>query len=258
MCTVTLWTRPRGYLLGMNRDESRTRISALPPTLEKVRQCQVIGPKEPEGGTWISMNDFGVSFALVNWYSRLSQAIAPVVSRGEIVRSLRTAGHRGEARRLLARMNLKSLNPFRFVGVFPDEEAVLEWRWGGQELQEVAHPWVPCQWISSGWDEPGAQRTRAAVFERLRQAPDAGTIPWLRQLHGSHSDGPGPYSTCMHRNDAATVSYTEVEFGPGGGELRYWSGPLCEAHEWHCDTLPKRTDSINFPSKDFPFQDQFP
>ena len=242
MCTVTLWTRPRGYLLGMNRDESRQRISALPPRQETARRRQVVHPGEPQGGTWISMNELGISFALVNWYSRHCPACPPVMSRGEIVRTLRSAGHPGEARGFLAAFDLIHLSPFRLIGVFPETETVLEWQWGGNELLEVAHRWEPTQWISSGWDEPGAQRTRSAVFERFREDFDAGTIRWLRKLHGSHGDGPGPYSTCMHRENAATVSYTEIEADTTGGELRYFSGPLCESHAWYCDRLLKLVD----------------
>ncbi len=253
MCSVTLWTRSRGYLLGMNRDESRTRISALPPEKESAHQRQVISPREPEGGTWISMNDFGVSFALVNWYSQSRLASVPIVSRGKIVRTLRSAIHPNEARSLLAQFDLNHLNSFRLVGVFPETETVLEWQWGGKELLQVEHRWAPAQWISSGWDEPGAQRARSAVFESFREDSDAGTSPWLRKLHGSHCDGPGPYSTCMHREDAATVSYTEIEVDTTGGELRYLSGPLCESHEWYCDRLlkPGGSNSV-FPRENKP------
>ena len=37
----------------------------------------------------------------------------------------------------------------------------------------------------------------------------------------------GPFSTCMHRADAATVSYNEATVSPNGALLSYHAGSLC-------------------------------
>jgi len=59
MCTVTFIARQTGYCLGMNRDEMLTRPTGLTPKRLKVDGCAVIGPSEPGGGTWITVNDHG-------------------------------------------------------------------------------------------------------------------------------------------------------------------------------------------------------
>jgi hypothetical protein len=65
--------------------------------------------------------------------------------------------------------------------------------------------------------------------EALRQA-SAGSTEWLRRLHRSHSPKRGPYSTCMHRDDAATVSYTEVVVSRHGATMGHTPGaPCCTA-----------------------------
>src|ERR1041385_4155686 len=51
MCTVTFIGRKKGYCLGMNRDEKRTRIAGLPPGMKRVNGHAVICPSEPGGGT---------------------------------------------------------------------------------------------------------------------------------------------------------------------------------------------------------------
>src|ERR1041385_5500183 len=85
MCTVTFVPRKSGYCLAMNRDEKLTRPRGLPPMLRIVNHRHVISPSEPGGGTWIALNDFGVSLALINWYSVPTRVENSPISRGEVV-----------------------------------------------------------------------------------------------------------------------------------------------------------------------------
>src|SRR5580765_6120197 len=91
MCTVTLIARKKGYCLGMNRDEKLTRPSGLPPEKKNVNGRGVISPFEPGGGTWIALNDHGVTLALINWYSITAQSGGKAVSRGEVINSMSAA-----------------------------------------------------------------------------------------------------------------------------------------------------------------------
>ena len=98
-----------------------------------------------------------------------------------------------------------------------------------QRLKRVEHSWTTNIWISSGYDEPGAQQTRAKTFRKAMHQSSAGTFDWLRRLHRSHAPDCGPYSVCMHRNDAVTVSYTEIMVSPKSAIMRYHAGSACEA-----------------------------
>ncbi len=82
MCTVSFIARRHGYLLAMNRDEQLTRAEGLPPKIVHVGERKVICPSEPGGGTWIAVNDAGVTFALINWYSVQARVQKNPVSRG--------------------------------------------------------------------------------------------------------------------------------------------------------------------------------
>ena len=129
-----------------------------------------------------------------------------------------------------AKLPLDRVNPFRLIGVFSAHKAVVEWRWDLKHLERLDHPWQTNTWISSGFDEPGAQRTRGKAFREALRQKSAGSIDWLRRLHRSHSPERGPYSTCMHREDAATVSYTEITVPHQRATLRYTPGaPCCTA-----------------------------
>ncbi len=227
MCSVTFWPHRHGYRLAMNRDESLTRIAGLPPARFVVGGRAVVHPGEPAGGTWISLNDRGVTFALINWYAITARAPAPTTSRGEVVRTLRDCTAPDEATARLRELPLLRINPFRVIGFFPEQQAVQEWRWNVATLTEVPHDWSPRQWLSSGHDESTAQRIRSATFDALRTETDAGSLPWLRRLHSSHGPERGPFSTCMHRADAATVSYTEIEIEGGSRIMRHCTDSLC-------------------------------
>lgn len=210
MCTVTFIARQRGYRLGMNRDEKLTRPKGLPPKKRTVNGRAVISPSEPGGGTWIAVNDHGATLALINWYSITARVHGKAVSRGEVVNSINAASSPGFADSALAELPLNQINPFRVIGVFPTTGEVVEWSWNLKHLARKNLPWKSQQWISSGFDEPTAQRIRSKTFLQASRRHSAGSLDWLRRLHRSHSPQAGPFSTCMHRADAATVSYTEV------------------------------------------------
>lgn len=232
MCSVTFWPTGRTYRLAMNRDEQLTRIAGLPPARFVTKGRIALHPSEPGGGTWISVNDSGVSLALINWYSITQRAPQPTVSRGEVVMTMRDVSRVEEASRMLAAMPLTQINPFRLIGVFSKHESVCEWRWNQQHLEEIVHEWSPQQWLSSGFDEPAAQRIRSDTFSARRHDPDAGEAVWLRRLHGSHTPESGPFSTCMHRADAATVCYTEIKISDEQAVMSHHAGPLCCAGEF--------------------------
>jgi hypothetical protein len=209
MCTVTFIARQKGYCLGMNRDEKLTRPIGLPPKQNKVRGCTVISPSEPGGGTWIAVNGHGATLALINWYSITARVGGKAVSRGEVINPMSAASSADFADAALHGLPLNRINPFRLIGVFPVTGEIIEWRWNLKQLVRKNLPWKSQQWISSGFDEPTAQRVRGKSFQRAGRQHSAGSLDWLRRLHRSHSPQTGPFSTCMHRTDAGTVSYSE-------------------------------------------------
>jgi hypothetical protein len=219
--------RRTGYCLAMNRDEKRTRAKGLPPAKRNHNGRRVLYPSEPSGGTWIALNDKGVSFALINWYSVTSQAKGNIITRGTIIPSLILADSCALANAALAALPLNRINPFRLVGVFAASYEITEWRWDLKQITRKRHTWRAQQWISSGFDEPTAQKLRSETFRQAQTQESAGTIGWLRRLHRSHSPQTGPFSTCMHRTDAATVSYTEIDVFRERASLRHVCGPPC-------------------------------
>lgn len=227
MCTVTFSPRKRGYALAMNRDEKLTRANGLPPFKKIINGRTVLSPSEPGGGAWITLNDSGVTFALINWYSITARATADSVSRGEVVRAVSGLDSLDSAPVILEKLPLNKINPFRLIGIHPANNEIVEWRWDLKKLAGRNHCWKTRQWISSGFDEPTAQRVRGKTFQQACRQRSAGSLNWLRRLHRSHSPESGPYSTCMHRDDAATVSYTEIIVSSGRAIMFYQAEAPC-------------------------------
>lgn len=229
MCTVTLVARQRGYCLGMNRDEKLARPAGLPPETKKLNGSAVLCPSERSGGTWIAVNDQGVSHALINWYAITARVEGNPLSRGKVVNCVSTAAAPEVAAAALALLPLNRINPFRLIGIYPATRQAVEWRWNLKKLVRRNHRWKTQQWISSGFDEPMAQRVRSRVFRQAQRQSSAGSLDWLRRLHRSHSPQAGPFSTCMHRSDAATVSHTEIAVSSRAAEMLHRPGSPCQS-----------------------------
>ena len=251
MCTATFIARRNGYVLGMNRDEQRTRVPAHPAALHRLGDRQALFPSEPSGGTWMGVNDRGTAFALLNWYSVPKQVTKNALSRGDLVRQALRSDTTAEVAAFLTGWELPRVNPFRLVGIFPETKTVVEWQWDLRNLQQLEHPWQTTVWISSGFDEPAAQRIRGQTFREALHQNSAGTQEWLRRLHRSHRPSCGPTSICMHRTEAVSVSYTQLAVSPTKASLRYTPGPPCctkPEPALHLDLHPTRCSEAE-PSK---------
>lgn len=228
MCTVSFQPTERGFRLAMNRDEKRTRAVALPPEVFRCGGRRAIYPRERNGGTWLAANDAGLCLALINWHTIEREPNEQPESRGRIIPALvDAAGARAIVHRLGATPLLNS-RPFRLLVFDSRHKAVVELRWDLEKLSARHHPWRIQHWFSSGHDEPGAERARGQICATWA-ASLRGTAA-LKNLHASHLPRRGPFSICMHRSDAATVSYAEVNLSDQRATLRYSPGPPCRGN----------------------------
>src|ERR1051326_3394547 len=227
MGTLTFIPKPQGYLLGMNRDERLTREPALPPVAVE-SELPAVYPRESDGGTWIGSNAAGISFALLN-QNPGPHAPPKQRSRGEIIPALLASSRFPEAMRSFQHIDLRGLLPFMLVGIFPAEQIISQCQWDGNELKFLRIGWDVRHWFSSGVSHEMARKVRGSTCYEAWRRRDAGSAEWLRGLHASHSPVRGSFSICVHRPDAATVSYTEVALTGGKLTMRYHAGHPCQA-----------------------------
>lgn len=230
MCTLSFLPEKGGYVAAMNRDEQRTRAAALPPAIRQAGDVSLLYPREPGGGTWIGANSHGNLLALLNWYSMEKKKLGEKCrSRGELIPAHLHEPDAESTKLALQQSDFNGTDPFRLFGFFPAERLILEWRWDAYKLTTRFHEWGRHHWFSSSWSDERAEIERGNSFERTWREDLRDRSGWLRRLHASHIPEPGPYSICVHREDAATVSYTEVRCGRRELQMRYSPGNACQS-----------------------------
>ncbi|MEW5976001.1 MAG: NRDE family protein [Acidobacteriota bacterium] len=230
MCTVSWLHTPDGYHLLCNRDERFTRQPAFGFRAHTRRGTRFISPRDgDQGGTWLAANEFGVTLCLVNRYPcRVcnGQETRQYRSRGLLVFDLADSKSLVEARQRLERARLHCYRPFSIVVLEPGQAGLL-FHWTGRYslLECNGDPSMPL--ISSSFDQKGVEVYRRRLFHKLVGSRQSLDLDALMAFHASHLPVESAYSTCMHREDAATVSFSWIEVTSKQVDFRYWPGPPC-------------------------------
>lgn len=239
MCTLSFIPKVRGYYVAMNRDERFTRGPALPPRVANIEGVRAICPYEPGGGTWIAITETGSTWALLN--SSIACDLPKTKSRGLVIPRVCPCTSVLGAEQKLDHVFLRGMMPFRLIAVFPDQRAASEWRWNGSSMHRLSFGWTRRHWFSSGWSDARAEVSRGVVCRAAWRRSEAGSLRWLRRLHRSHSPRPGPFSICVHRQDAGTLSYTEIVVSRRAVVMRYAEGPPCIGLSRVAEAVPSWT-----------------
>lgn len=227
MCSLSFLPHSKGAFLAMNRDELNSRPIAHPPAVVHCGSLAAIYPAEPSGGTWVGVNECGLSLALLNWNIRPDSAQPTSESRGRVIPLLLEESRSREAVAMLERIDLGRTKPFRLIMAVSQERHLSEWMWDGMTLESRPHDWVRTHWFSSGIDEAGAQHARSSAMCNAEIEPDAGSLEWILRLHRSHHPERSAYSICMHRANASTVSLTTIDLAENQASISYLDGPPC-------------------------------
>jgi len=226
MCTLTFVPGENGYVLGMNRDEKITRGHASPPAVNRDTDGWAIYPRDVEGGTWVAANDSGIAFALLNW-NDAHRLHARKSTRGSVIPALAKSTSSQNANLTLEQLELEGVLPFRLVGIFLAEKRIAEWRWNQSSLEHETLGWHNGQWCSSSLSDARATTRRGLSYACAQHQHDAGSVAWLRRLHASHDHEETPLSTCVHRADVKTHSYTEFVCTADAVHCNYLAGSPC-------------------------------
>ena len=230
MCTASWLIRSDGYELFFNRDEAVTRAVARPPERQVADGVRHLAPTDEEaGGTWIGVNELGLTIGLLNAWDvgqlpeRPRRDPEPFTSRGLLVRELLGCASPKEVRRRLGDAQLARYRGFRVLVLAPGSAPIV-FGWDGRELgREPAG--VPL--VSSSLDVGRAREARVAVLRAVVRRRGKLDRAALEEFQASHEPERGAWSPCMHRADAGTVSATHVTVAPGRVTLRYATGSPC-------------------------------
>ncbi len=240
MCTVTWRHAGDGFELHFNRDELHARGRALPPRSEQIEGVDWVGPRDSDfGGTWISVNAFGLCLGLLNGFREPADSRREDFrSRGLLVRDLAPAASLADVAARLTATDLDCYRTFRLLMLAPGGPARLS-EWDGDRLTMVPDAEHVLPLISSSFAENRVGEQRREEYGRLTEGGARLTSETLAAYHRSHENGPSAYSVCMHREDAGTQSYTRVRVTAREVELRYHPAAPCQLAEDVVVLLPR-------------------
>ena len=230
VCTASWLKRGQTLHFFFNRDELRTREGALPPSAHARDGLGWIAPADGRAhGTWSAADAQGLVVALLNRSD--GNRPAETTSRGLLIPSLVGAANGEALVRGLARARLASFAPFRLVALWRHLEDGVLAGWDGARLdleQLSGDAGLVC---SSGLGDERAAAARGEVWRRLRAELVEVTPELHRRFHRDHSPAPSAWSVCVHRPEAVTVSFSELELSEERVVMRYSPGSPCEAAE---------------------------
>lgn len=219
MCTITVLrlSDAHSYRVVMNRDESRQRPRALPPTLVREKGVVALHPIDiPSRGTWIAVNEFGLCLCLLN----ANPTATPSMSAASLGKSYRSRGelipmliHHAAASVALAELiekDLRAYPPFRMLAVDELSTCLLTSTHGAPPAVEVFAPHSHFMLASSGLGDDLVTPPRERLFKEMisNKGVDRAT---LQDTYHAHTwPGQENISVLMSRKEARTVSTTFV------------------------------------------------
>lgn len=227
MCTLTWFRHDGGYELFYNRDERYERAPALGLRRGARAGIEHLAPIDGEaGGTWLGVNAFGLTAALLNRYPEGRVDEPPDVlwrSRGEVALDVLGARSPDSVVEIVQAGELARTRPFTLV-VLAHEREPLRCAWDGEVLSvdRLGDADLP---ITSAPDEL-ARTSRSAAFDALRVGGIGPAV--LERYHAGHEPARGPLSVCLHGKRSGSRSFGHVRVALGKARFRYRDRPPCE------------------------------
>ena len=230
MCSVSFLKHPRGFILAMNRDESRKRV---PSKRVHFEERQVFPCDGDSLSTWIGANAYGNLFCLLNNYTcqayqkeqeKLKEKTKKTkqISRGHIIPSLLKRKHLHEIQsKMRSETFLNAFQPFHLIYISLFEKQIHYWQWQGPSYkgEECLYKNIPFESFfksSSSWNEKEVLKYRKEIFchfkKRIQnnQATLEESQKHIRIFHSYREADKESYGISMERKEAKTLSYTEM------------------------------------------------
>ena len=261
MCTISWFFGSQSSHIFFNRDEQKTRAVAEPPSLmSSVNHVNIIMPIDPVGGgSWLVVNEYGWTFALLNYYQgRLPKG--KLRSRGEIIRGVSGLHCYSEVVSFLSALTLENYAPFSLLCFAPFDDisdlppyqncsthTATMLRWSGKELTVSAQS-TPLFSSAVKFDEVVQQRSGLADQYFAGIKSESQRIEKHIQLHRSHTPTASAYSICMHRDDAQTVSFSHIQITQNDIVYSYSNGAPCKTKIEVSQQLKRLTCKVKEPN----------
>jgi len=221
MCTLSRFNHDNGYTLFFNRDEQKSRRDALPSSLAQIDDVSYLAPTDTNaGGTWIFVNEHGVTAAILNHYeSTYTPPPTLRASRGLLLRRLASISHAEKGMDMLCQLELEPYPPF-YVAICSKTEPLSLARWDGESLDITYDVDEQLPLSTSSYKPQEVIAERKKLYHKLcEEGPVSNAI--LDRYHRSHDPDHSAFSVCMLRSDAETLSTTVVSVDATEASMTY-------------------------------------
>lgn len=224
MCTLTVVPLPdRRVRVAFNRDERPTRPSR-PPARFIVGAREAVFPTDgPSGGTWLAVNDAGLTLAVLNVTPPKPHApFAPARSRGALIPTVAGCDAPADALAELERViEYRAFAPFRLVLV--GHGVLAEVRWNGAEPMVTSRllGGTPRLFTSSGLGDHLVEGVRRELFDGHFAGPPDGWEAAQDDFHRHRRPDRAHLSVNMERGTARTVSHAVISVSDDGAVFEY-------------------------------------
>lgn len=236
MCTLLLWNdlHPRyPFVAAANRDEFLDRAATGPQRL--IDEPLAVGGRDAVGGgTWFTLTELGLLFAVTNRRNAGSHDPAKR-SRGRLVLELASSKTFNEACARLRQVDAAAYNPFILVVADAGNAAAAHGGVDGLRLVSIE----PGAHAITNWDLDADEPPKAAHAKRMAlefpvQAFDEADLLATRmhELLADHGYEGGPaQALCVHRPESSygtrSSSIALIGLSPADTRLYHAEGPPC-------------------------------
>ena len=224
MCTATWHTSAKNYNFFFNRDELLSRTKERHPQASEYEGVSYIAPIDPpSNGTWLFVNQYGLSVGLLNHYPLDYQAFveSSTISRGSLVQSLISSKNIKEIKQRLEARDLKFFKPFTII-TFDLLNAACIWQWNGILLKKLFRTNKHMPLTSSSFHPKEIESFRKKLFlDKRKHYKGITETEFLQNFHKLHIPEKPAHSILMQRPDAQTSSFCQITVDSKMAKLRY-------------------------------------
>jgi len=222
MCTASWIVRDRDYRLYFNRDEQKSRGRAEEPRVQSVEGREVVAPVDVQGGgSWIAVNEMGLTVFLLNNYAEGTVARQDVEyrSRGELPILLASRSRLADALDELRNRDLSVYRPF-FLGLIAPSSGCVIYEWEGEVLEQCA-PGIPFLTTSSYRSREVEDYRRRRFLETVCAEDGKEDSDGSLRFHLDQSHEDAAFNPFMSRDDAETHCISVIEVNPASVRYEY-------------------------------------
>ena len=224
------------------------RLPAHPPEISTEGDHRYIAAIDADaGGTWLAANDHGLVVGILNYYQYQvpdTRGNQTFISRGKLVTSLMACKSPSDAAQQLDQAAAENYRAFILL-LFGVDQAVLQLKWNGTTLERSELPLSGDPISTSSFRTEDVLARRQQAFENIVRSSATPDDTAYRAFHEHRETDSDAYSVCMSRDDARTVSFSQVSVRTDEIAYAYYAeGPAQTSAPATC-TLPRVESSTH-------------